>query len=238
MIKTLFCLLMLTVSFSGNTQNSSQKDGKEAEVHVKQTPDFEVSGDGSAVQWKAAGWTKLTPRHGARSGYESKVKLLYSSSGIYCLFSCKDAKITSTLTEDFTNLYLEDVVEIFFWPDESVPVYFEYELSPHNYELAIIVPNRHGNFLGWRPWHYEGGRMTRHATKIILDKNDVDSWIAEFFIPFTLLKPLLDAPPQHGTRWRANMYRIDYDEGDSEWSWQLTGENFHDYEKFGTLVFD
>ena len=41
---------------------------------------------------------------------------------------------------DFLDLYNEDVVEVFLWPDESFPVYFEYEVSPLNYELPIIIP--------------------------------------------------------------------------------------------------
>jgi hypothetical protein len=62
--------------------------------------------------------------------------------------------------------------------------------------------------------------------------------MAEFFIPFDLLKPLNNVPPQKGTQWRMNMYRIDYDKGTSSWSWQPTRVNFHDIESFGTLLFD
>jgi hypothetical protein len=130
-------------------------------------------------------------------------------------------------------LYNEDVVEIFFWTDESKPLYFEYELSPHNFELPILVPNSNGKFLGWLPWHYEGDRKTRHATRIT-DK----AWTAEFFIPYTLLMPLDNVPPVKGTKWRCNFYRIDYDSGSSEWSWQKTRINFHDFKKFGTILFD
>ena len=84
--------------------------------------------------------------------------------GIYFLFNCEDKKLTSTLQGDFLDLYNEDVVEVFLWPDESFPVYFEYEVSPLNYELPIIIPNYKGTFYGWKPWHYEGERMTQHAT--------------------------------------------------------------------------
>src|SRR5262249_44204991 len=145
-----------------------------------------------------------------------------STTGIYALFYCQDSKITSTMKADFDDLYKEDVVEIFFWPDESFPVYFEYELSPHNFELPIIVPNKNGRFLGWRPWHYEGDRLTRHAATIATTGKGVSSWTAEFFIPFSVLRPLLGENPKKGTRWRANMYRIDYDKDHGEWSWQLT----------------
>lgn len=226
-------LLILIPAFA----NGQQTNSKAKPLPVQHTADFEITGDGNASSWSKAEWTSLPPREGARSYYQSKVKLLYSDRGIYCLFFCQDSQITATLKEDFANLYNEDVVEIFFWPDESVPVYFEYELSPNNYELPIMVPNLKGKFFGWRPWHYEGDRVTRHGAKITKDEKGVVSWTAEFFIPFTLLTPLVTKPPQKTSRWRANMYRIDYDEGASEWSWQLTRTNFHDYEKFGTIEF-
>ncbi len=55
---------------------------------------------------------------------------MYSDSGIYCLYQCTDSAIISTLKGDFLDLWKEDVVEAFFWTDERIPVYFEYELSP------------------------------------------------------------------------------------------------------------
>ena len=118
-------------------------------------------------------------------------------------------------------------------------MYFEYELSPLNFELPILVPNIKGNFLGWRPWHYEGSRKTRHATHISKKGEAITSWTAEFFIPYALLKPMTNVPPQKGTRWRANFYRIDYDKDIVTWQWQLVqNENFHDYERFGAIEFE
>jgi len=207
-------------------------------LHVKKTNDFVITGDGSAPAWDVEPWMILPQRNKGRVTYQTSVKLLYSDSGIYCLYQCEDHKITATLQEDFSDLFNEDVVEAFFWTDESVPLYFEYELSPLNHELAILVPNFKGYFLGWRPWHYEGRRKTKHATHITEKNGHILSWTAEFFIPFSLLKPLQHVPPNKGMRWRANFYRIDYDDLISEWSWQLTQTNFHDYERFGTLLFD
>ena len=165
--------------------------------------------------------------------------MLYSDSGIYCLYHCEDKKITATLKEDFLDFWHEDVVEAFFWTDEREPLYFEYELSPLNYELPILVPNFKGKFFGWRPWHYEGNRRTKHATHVIEDRNAVTAWTTEFFIPYTLLTPMTNVPPKNGSRWRANFYRIDHDMGETTWQWQeVREENFHDYEKFGTIVFE
>jgi hypothetical protein len=208
---------------------------------VKKTQDFQFTGNGSANNWKSVEWIPMPQRKGTGVTYQTQVKLLYSDTGVYCLFRCEDNKLTATLKEDFANLYTEDVVEAFFWTDEKTAIYFEYELSPLNYELPILVPNYGGTFFGWRPWHYEGDRKTRHATSIsgqTKESNKITAWTAEFFIPFALLKPLLNVPPQKGTHWRANFYRLDYDSGVTSWSWQPTRQNFHDYEKFGTIIFD
>lgn len=205
---------------------------------VKKTPDFTFSGNGASPEWTKTDWLELSRRKNDQVAYQTAVKLLYSETGIYCLFRCEDQTITATMKEDFLDLWNEDVVEAFFWPDRSFPVYFEYELSPLNYELPILVPNHKGNFLGWRPWHYEGDRKTRHATHVHKNGGDIQSWTAEFFIPFVLLKPLPNSIPQKGSRWRANFYRVDYDQGSTTWSWAPVRTNFHDYERFGVLVFE
>lgn len=206
--------------------------------HVKKTSDFVVTGDANSAVWENAEWLVLPRRDGAPVNYQTRFKIMYSDSGIYCLYHCEDQKITATLTEDFADLYNEDVVEVFFWTDEKNTVYFEYELSPLNYELPILVPNFNGKFYGWRPWHYEGNRRTRHATSIQKKDGQVVSWTAAFFIPFKLLVPLTGVPARKGTRWRANFYRIDYDQGPAEWSWRPTQTNFHEYKKFGVIIFD
>lgn len=214
-------------------------EGKDAVLHVNHTSDFELTGDGTAGAWKTAAWFPLVKRKG-NADYDTQAKLLYSATGIYGIFSCGDKKISATLKEDFADLYKEDVVEIFFWTEESTPLYFEYELSPLNYELAILVPNFGGDFFGWEPWHYTGERKTRHATKVIKDeKGNPTSWVAEFFIPYALLKPLKNVPPKPGTEWRVNLYRIDYDDqAYSSWTWQPVQLNFHDFERYGTMKFE
>ncbi len=220
----------------------SAQDKGEGIVTVKKTEDFQITGTGSSGNWKNTGWINIPQRRQRPETYETKVKVLYSETGIYFLFDCQDKKLISTFTADYEDLWLEDVVEVFLWPDESFPVYFEYELSPMNYELPILVPNDKGTFFGWLPWHYEGERKTRHETSVRGGKKEsgaaISGWVAEFFIPFELLTPLPNVPPKRGTKWRANMYRIDYDQGQTTFSWQETRKTFHDYERFGTFVFE
>jgi len=213
------------------------------ELRVQPTDDFEVTGDGTAAAWKKASWEPLHRRGKDGLAYETRIKALYSKTGLYVLMDATDAKITATMKEDFLNLWTEDVFEVFLWPDERQTVYFEYEISPLNYELPIIVPNFDGKFLGWRPWHYEGARKTRKATSAVggalKSGAQVSGWKAEVFIPYQLLEPLQNVPPKSGTHWRANFYRMDYDDGKTtSWDWSRVGKSFHEFQKFGTLVFE
>lgn len=213
------------------------------EMRVKATDDFEVTGNGSNAAWKKADWVALNKRQKEGLPYETRIKVLYSKTGLYVLMDATDRKLTATFKEDFQNLWTEDVFEAFLWTDERDPVYFEYEISPLNYELPILIPNLGGKFLGWRPWHYEGGRKIRKATSAVggavKSGAEVKGWMAEVFIPYELLNPLRNVPPKPGTKWRANFYRVDYDDGKAtQWDWSRVGPSFHEYEKFGTLVFE
>ncbi len=209
---------------------------------IPRVDDFSLDGAGTAPAWHAAAWVPLTRVNG-QSTYATRAKVLYSTTGVYVLCDCEDLRLTCTLSEDFSNIFTEDVVEFFFWPDESRDLYFEYEISPLGVELPILIPNRDGVFYGWRPWHYSGDRKTRTATAVRGGEkafmSDVTGWSAEVFIPFALLTPLGNVPPAAGTRWRANLYRIDYDDGTaSQWAWcPETGPNFHAFRQFGTWIF-
>jgi hypothetical protein len=237
-----FRVLLLGLIFTAANFSSVILAQNPGSVTIKKSPDFKVTGDGSSENWKKTEWINLSEQGPDIAGYLTKAKVLYSEKGIYFLFSCEDKKLTSTMKADFLDLFLEDVVEIFLWPDESFPVYFEYELSPLNYELPIIIPNYKGTFYGWQPWHYEGERRTQHETSVTSGKKEAGSavkgWVGEFFIPYKLLVPLNNVPPVSGSKWRANMYRIDYDKGASHFAWQKTGKSFHEYSKFGTFIFE
>jgi predicted TIM-barrel fold metal-dependent hydrolase len=213
------------------------------EMKVKSTDDFEVNGKGDAKAWTQAVWEPLHRRGDKGLPYETKFKVLYSSKGLYVLMEATDKKLTAKFEKDFENLWTEDVFEVFLWTDERDPLYFEYEISPLGRELPIMVPNNDGKFMGWLPWHYEGGRKIRKATSAlggeVKSGAEVKGWRAEIFIPYELLAPLRNLPPKTGTRWRANFYRMDYDDGmHTGWDWSRVGPSFHEYKKFGTLVFE
>ena len=237
----IFYLIMGVINVNNGLLASSLEHDS---ITIKKCHDFKITGNGSSDFWNGTEWINLVQRRQNPPVYQTKVKVLYSETGIYFLFDCEDKKLTSTFKADNLDLWKEDVVEVFLWTDEDFPVYFEYELSPLNYELPMIQPNYKGTFYGWVPWHYEGDRKTQHATSVIGGKkksgSSVSGWIAEFFIPYKLLAPLNQVPPVSGTRWRANMYRIDHDNDtvNYAWQWQLTKGTFHEPSKFGTFIFE
>lgn len=209
---------------------------------IRKCGDFTVTGDGSSANWDKAEWLVLSGRGKEDPAYKTSVKVLYSPTGLYFLYKCSDRKLVSTMSADNMDLWNEDVVELFLWTDENFPVYFEYELSPLNYELPIIIPNFNGRFKGWLPWHYEGDKRSVHMTSVTGGEKKggaaVEGWTAEIYIPYKLLDPLNNVPPSSGTKWRANMYRIDYDEGIKSFAWQKVSGTFHEYKKFGTFIFE
>ncbi len=235
--------LCLSLAFVATTTLEAQDAVIQPLIHVSSCQDFELNGQGDHAQWEKAEWVDLNRRPGGEHPYQSRFKMLYSKKGVYVLFDAADKTLTATMREDFMDLWNEDVFECFFWTDTRHPLYFEYEISPLGRELPILIPNLGGEFHGWRPWHYEGDRKTRTSVGVTGGKQksmaSIDRWKAEVFIPYELLKPLQNVPPKKGTQWRANFYRVDYDGGKTTgWDWARVGGSFHEYRKFGTIVFD
>ena len=113
-------------------------------LKVLRTEDFAVNGNGDAPAWAKAAWEPLSPALAEGHPYQTRVKMLYSRTGLYVLMEAQDRTITATMNEDFLDLWNEDVFEFFLWPDERYPVYFEYEISPLGFELPILIPNFDG----------------------------------------------------------------------------------------------
>lgn len=231
----------------GSILSTARASNPDSSMIIRKTADFEVDGTGKASNWSATEWVNIHVQNGPgqkKPGHElsTRFKVLYSEKGMYFLFDNEDKRLTSTILEDFGLLFKEDVVEVFLWPDTSVPIYLEYEISPLDYELVILIPNLKGGIQGWKPWNYNERNKVRHATSAQGGQKKsmaaVENWKAEFFIPFNLMNPMIPETPKSGTVWRGNFYRIDYDQETAYYAWQKTGGSFHEFQKFGTLKFE
>lgn len=210
---------------------------------VHRCNDFTINGIGDNAEWVKTNWVNLTRLNAGDKEYKTKFKILYSSKGIYVLFNSDDEKIGTDYKNDFENLFTADVVEVFFHPEPAQATYFEYEISPLEKELVLLIMNTKAGFGSWMPWHYEdkkkvikkvnitGGEMKSGAA--------IQSWTAELFFPNQLLSGLLNTPPVSGTRWNANFCRLDYDTGKQiMWSWSPVEKSFHEFKKYYLLQFE
>ena len=213
-----------------------------APLGVVKCADFEPDGQGNNNQWQMTSWNSLTRLDSGEADYTSQFKILYSAAGIYLLFSGIDNHISSDFDQDFQDLFKGDVFEAFFHPDTSIPLYLEYEISPLNKELVLMVPHINGKNYGWLPFHYSGDRRVKKMVHVQGGKSapgaTISSWTAELFIPFTLFFPLNKVPPAPGSIWNANFYRLDYDSGQMiKWAWSPVVQSFHEFEKFRQIRF-
>ena len=203
--------------------------------------DFPITGRGDHSFWKRAPHVSLAPVQ-ADFTYRTAAKALWSETGLYFFVECEDRVLRNSFTEDFADLFLEDVVEIFLQPGPENSGYFEYEVSPLGHEIPLLVSQVDGTFHGWLPWKYTGPRKCRAQTVICggdkAPEAECVGWSVECFIPFALLTGLT-SPPTSGTTWRANFCRLDYDTGGAQHStWSpAVGTNFHDVANFGRIVF-
>jgi len=204
--------------------------------------DFKLTGDGYDKQWSGAEWVEMMSLRSKDNPFNTRFKIMYSSTGIYVLAECQDQQISTSYEMDQGDIWKGDVFEVFLQTDPGNPLYFEYEINPLSAELAILVPNNEGDFFGWSPWHYEGDRKVQKVVKIHGGKpasgEKIKAWSVEMFFPYTLFKGLKNVPPVSGTKWKANFCRIDYDGGASNlWAWKRINKSFHEYQNYGTLVF-
>ncbi|HEY4155533.1 MAG TPA: carbohydrate-binding family 9-like protein [Puia sp.] len=235
--------IVFLLLFSPGSLLAQKPPGEAKTLHVSKCNDFTITGNGTDPEWKKTAWHALTRLDSAGENYATRFKILYSGKGIYVLFDGQDKRITTTYDQDFQDLYNADVFEVFFHPDTTMPLYLEYEINPLDKELVLLIPNLGRRVSGWLPFHYTNGRRVEKRVNIEGGKGEpgasIRSWSAELFFPYGIFDPLNNVPPASGTVWHANFYRLDYDSGSMvKWSWAPIEHTFHEFRKFGSIVFE
>ena len=210
---------------------------------VPSCEDFQITGKGDNIQWRAIAWTNLQKLDAGGKDYKSQFKIMYSSTGIYVLFNGEDEKITSRFKKNFDKIFNGDVFEVFFHTNPAEPIYFEYEISSLNKELVLLMSNNNQIISGWAPWPYENERKVRKLINIsggtMEPGSTIKSWTAELFFSYNLLSPFQNTPPLKGTRWNANFCRLDYDSGSMiKWAWAPVNNSFHELYRYYSLLFE
>ena len=229
-------------SVAKNRQNQSNA----SELKVVKCIDFSVTGKGDNAAWRKAKWNVLTRLDSGANNYESKFKMLYSSTGVYVLFSGVDDKITTNNYNDFEALYNGDVFEVFFHPVASAPPYFEYEINQLDKELILMLTQQENKMYSWAPKYPMTSeqkpikKMVEVVGGPVEINGNIKSWTAEIYFPFTFLGLLPNVPPSTGTVWDANFCRLDYDGGKMiKYSWSSgIKKSFHELSQFRSIRFE
>lgn len=207
-------------------------------AHVPTSP--ELNSDPLSVVWrnaKSALMTKDCTRTIDYPDLRTEIRGFWTDSDLYLLFICPFRALNTFQPPQNDRprrgLWDRDVVEMFLGDDwENIRHYREFEIAPTAdwIDLAIDL-DRRGQDRNWRSGWKTTARIDERA-KI---------WYAACRIPLTSVS---DKEVRPGTRWRANLYRIDGEGPDSQrrfMCWQPTcvvnRDPNHMPENFGTLVF-
>jgi len=168
---------------------------------------------------------------------KTEVRGFWTDTDLYLLFICPYRVLNLFLPAQTAKarrgIWDRDVVEVFLGDDwENIRRYREFEIAPTGDWIDLAIdPDRRGADREWRSGWTTSARIDE-AAKV---------WYAAGRIP---LKSVSAKPVTAGTRWRANLYRIDGEGPDSQrrfMCWQPTcvtkRDPNHVPENFGTLVF-
>jgi hypothetical protein len=200
----------------------------------------ELSSAPRSPMWSKTGSARITKDCSRTLNYpdlKTEIRGFWTDTDLYFLFICPYRSLNVFLPAQNDaprrGLWDRDVVEMFLGDDWSnIRHYREFEIAPTGdwIDLAIDLDQPRAD-PGWKSGWKRIARIDEHA-KI---------WYAACQIPLRSVTVRKIGP---GTRWRANLYRIEGEGPDSErrfMCWQPTcvkdRDPNHVPENFGTLIF-
>jgi hypothetical protein len=206
--------------------------------YVSQAPDLNT--DPNSPTWKHASSTwiiKDCPRQLGYPKLKTEVRGFWTDTDLYLLFICPYSELNLWLpadnSKDRLKLWDRDVVEFFLGDNwTNIKRYREFEIAPTGDWVDLDIDLDHDSYgAEWNSGWQRQGRID--------EKNHV--WYAAARVP---LHSVSEKQIVAGTKWRANLYRIDGLGDDSVrhfMCWQPTcvidRDPNHVPEHFGTLIF-
>ncbi len=169
-------------------------------------------------------------------------KLLWDDNNLYIGIEAKDRDIWATIREHDGKLWQEDVLEAFFKPDKNKPTYFEFEFSPKNTSLDLMIPRRSARSFEYMKSYESHLKSAVKVYGTLDDWKDIDEkWVLEVAIPFSAFKDIT-SPPKIGDEWSFALCRYDYsvylEKGvELSSSAKLSKLSFHLWEDYDILLF-
>lgn len=201
----------------------------------------ELNTDPNSPIWTSAPYAEIAKdcRHVVEyPELKSEVRGFWTDTDLYLLFQCPYKQLNLWLPAmgggPRTKLWDRDVVEMFIGDDwTNIRHYREFEIAPTGDWIDLAINLDKGSYdQTWRSGWKTAARIDEKA-KI---------WYASAKIP---LAAVSGQPVKVGTKWRANLYRIEGLGDDSErhfMCWQPTcvvkRDSNHVPENFGTIIFE
>jgi hypothetical protein len=201
----------------------------------------ELTTDPRAPAWRAARPASIARDCSRILDYPdltTEVRGFWTDTDLYFLFTCpyRSLNVFLPVANDRPRrgLWDRDVVEMFLGDDwTNIRHYREFEIAPTGDWIDLAIDLDHPNTNPqWRSEWRTAARIDRRAR----------IWYAACRIP---LKSISEKKIEPGTRWRANLYRIDGEGPDARrrfMCWQPTcaigRDPNHVPENFGTLIFE
>ena len=206
--------------------------------HVAAAPS--LNSDPASAFWSHAASTWIAKDCAHKIDYpnlKTEVRAFWTDTDLYLLFICPYTVLNLWLpadnSKDHLKLWDRDVVEFFLGDDwQDIKRYREFEVAPTGdwVDLAIDLGKKSYDDK-WQSGWQRTGRIDEKA----------HVWYAAARVP---LQDVSQQPVKPGTKWRANLYRIDGlgpDSGRHFMCWQptcvLNRDPNHVPEHFGTLIF-
>jgi hypothetical protein len=164
-------------------------------------------------------------------------KMLWDRENLYVAIRGRDTDIWSEHTERDSNLWEEEVFEVYLDPQSDGQNYLELQVNPNNAIFDAKFPSANNRDHREARKHNVSGLETMvyiQGSKNERDDRDV-YWSLEMKIPWTSL-PDFETPPTNDREFAVNFYRYDRnkDEGVKTTAWSPVGSgSFHRPERFG-----
>ncbi len=230
-----------------------QEEGKKPYLCRKVTGKITIDGKLDEKAWKSADvidtfyLLRKSPKDEIKPAVSRTVaRLLWDDEFLYIGIEAQDKDIWATITEHDGKLWTEDVLELFIKPDKNNPAYYEFEFSPKNVVLDLIIPRRGSRSFAFSK-RYESNLKSAVKVYGTLEnwKDKDEKWVLEVAIPFTAFKETVP-PPRVGSEWTFAVCRYNYsvylpasytNAKELSTSTPFSAYSFHRYEDYAPLKF-
>ncbi len=206
--KLYFCHAVLLLLFLGFCQISSGQDASPLKYDCPRAAagDIIIDGTLSESSWNSARTLPFfIPVSLEQPESRTGAKLLWDDKYLYVGFEARDLDLQAQRTKRDSDVFRDDVLEIFIQPDTDAPRHHNFEINPRG--------TLHDGFAGGgdQTWNIEGIQIGIQLRGTLNNDSDRDQgWSLEVAIPFSELPDLSKPKPETGDRWRFHLARYDY----------------------------